>query len=103
MQEYLAIVQERLRKETNKNTVQVCDQWLMKVLHDNDWEIPVARAKYVCEKLGLPFSEPSYYRKVVVWLPDVWHNIAPPCPNCGNGCSFHAWRDNHFGRLVVEL
>jgi hypothetical protein len=41
-------------------------------------------AKRICNKLGLEYGKPSYYRAIHVWLPDErWGAVSmPPCVNC---------------------
>ena len=57
--------------------------------------------------LKISCAEPSYYHDVYVWLPDVrWGQAAMPiCPGCKSArrVGAHCWRDNHFGRRVVDL
>ena len=105
MQEYLKAVHKRLQKEVRKNTTEVMDRWLLKILRENEWIIPPTQAKKVCTKLAIKFSEKAYYCKISVWLPDVMYDEQPPCPNmCGNrSCQFHCWRTNHSGRLAVDF
>ena len=105
MQQYIKAVHERLKEEVRVNNNVGGDSWLLRIVKENDWIIPATLAKKICKKLGLTFSLRACYCKTVVWLPDVRFNESPPCPNwCGNkSCHFHCWRNNHFGRLVVDF
>ena len=58
----------------------------------------------IAEVLGLPFSEPSYYRDIYVWLPDVRWAAVEAMPCCSNGkMGFHGWRDSHHGRRITDM
>lgn len=103
MKTYLQKVFDRLKLETKKDSPVLVNNWLIPLLRENDWRIPAARAKHVCKKLGIEYDEPSYYRDIVVWLPDEQFGEDPPCPRCARGCSFHGWQTNHFGRVVLTL
>ena len=105
MREYLKAVHNRLQVELNGRQGQLVDPWLLRFLKSNDWTIMTTQAKFICCKLGLSFGEPAYYRKIIIWLPDIRFQENPPCPNgCGQqSCHFHCWRENHYGRLIVDF
>jgi hypothetical protein len=103
MKKYLQSVFERLQYEAKSDFPVMSRKWLLELLSENDWRIPATKANFVCRKLGIDFDEPSYYRDIVVWLPDLRFHVDPPCPNCGRGCKFHCWQTNHFGRVVISL
>lgn len=108
---YLRAVFDRLKAETRQNSGgsagALQENWLLKLLEEWDWEISEKHAALVCEKLGLVYGEPSYYRRIYVWLPDLrWgHESMPPCVNCkhSNNVQVHGWRDNHCGRRVYSI
>ena len=108
---YLRAVFDRLKAETRQNSGgsagALQENWLLKLLEEWDWEISEKHAALVCEKLGLVYGEPSYYRRIYVWLPDLrWgHESMPPCVNCqhSNNVQVHGWRDNHCGRRVYAI
>ena len=103
---YLKAVHDRLKLETNSQGP-AQQKWLLNMLAKNEWWIHHSQAKSICEKLAIEFDEPSYYRSIFVWLPDVcWGVEAMPfCACCrqNNKVKVHGWRDNHFGRVVIAL
>ena len=111
MHNYCQAIQSRLQQECasqGPNALPALEKkWLLDFLKDHDWCIQHYHAKTICKKLGIIFNEPSYYRDVHVWLPDIrWGNTCMPvCPRCDNNSkvTFHAWRKNHFGRKIVGL
>ena len=103
VQNYLQHVFERLKEETKQNTLVIVDRWLMKLLCENDWLIPSARAEFVCSKLGIEYDEPAYYRDVYVWLPDIRFKEDPRCPQCERPACVHGWQTQHFGRIIITL
>ena len=74
------------------------------LLKDNNWWLRAIHAPRICGMLKISCAEPSYYRDVYVWLPDVrWGQAAMPiCPGCKSArrVGAHCWRDNHFGRKI---
>ena len=84
MSKYLQFLYNCLREETKKDNKnqQLKEFRLIKLLRENDWEIPTAMASFVCRKLGIEYDKCCYYRKIVVWLPDIQWKEDPPCPNC---------------------
>jgi hypothetical protein len=81
--------------------------WLMAMLERDDWWIRAIHAQKVWNLLGIEYGEPSYYRDVVVWLPQVrWGPSAMPCcPSCLTltRVGQHAWRENHIGRRICNM
>ena len=61
----------------------------------------------MCRKLEILFTEDAYYRDVEVWLPEIRFGLEcmPKCPTCKSNAkvSFHAYRENHFGRKIISL
>jgi hypothetical protein len=104
MQRYLKAVYERLRFELTKRSNINERQWLYDMLKAYDWWIPAYLSKTVCNKLGISFNKPAYYRNIYVWLPDVrWGNAYMPCcPNdsckTSHFVTVRGWHDNHFCR-----
>jgi hypothetical protein len=79
MQTYLKAVQGRLKSETSGNATGqgLNGAWLIEHLKGNNWWLRKERAKWVCGKLHVQFSEPEYYRDILIWLPDVrWGAVA---------------------------
>ena len=78
------------------------DQWLLDIVKENDFWLRSQQAEKLCKKLNIKFGEPSYYRDIKVWLPDVQmgKDAMPVCPSCKSNSrvGVHAWRDNHFSR-----
>eukprot|EP00978_Attheya_sp_CCMP212_P039681 scaffold208649_cov24-Attheya_sp.AAC.2 len=113
MQTYLKAVQGRLKLETSGNATGQClngnGTWLMLMEHlkGNDWWLRKEKAQWVCGKLHVQFSEPEYYRDILIWLPDVlWGAVAlPSCGQCktNGNVSPHAYRTNHFARRIISL
>jgi len=83
----------------------------LKYLEDNDWWIKTVHAVTIVNNLGLKKEHHAYYQDVYVWPPDVWWSRytgvshMPCCPNCKTNkrVGAHAFLDNHFGRVVVNL
>jgi hypothetical protein len=103
MQSYLEAINNRLRAEINGSKLPA----VINLLKGNEWILRCAQAERVCSVVELQYTEPSYYKDVYVWLPDIRWGIAamPPCPTCASNAQvgFHCWRDNHFGRRIVSL
>lgn len=69
----------------------------------------VARAVGM-RRLGLAYGEPSYYRDIYVWLPDIrWGEEAMPvCINCDSAKAvsphaFQTGKHGHCGRRICAL
>ena len=94
---YLHAVRTRLQDEVSTQTSTT--NWLLPMLKKDDWWLRANRAKEVCSKLNISFSESSYYRDIFVWLPDIRWNTTPPCVECGSNMrvGLHGFRDNHYG------
>ena len=111
MGEYLKAVFDRLHSEVcgaaSRSPLE--PKWLVALLNapGADWWLRAGQAHHVCGKLGLEFHEPSYYRDVNVWLPDVrWGQEAmPPCVECESAEEVGplGFRDNHFARRICAL
>ena len=87
MGEYLKAVYSRLHSETtgeaSRNALE--DKWLLRLLNTGDWWIRAeAHAQSICTKLGLSHDDPSYYRDIKVWIPDLQYGAEakPPCVEC---------------------
>ncbi len=63
---YLLAIQKRIRKEISDKNMSSQDKWLHKLLKDDEYLIEVKRAKLICKKLLLHFSERYYYSLVSV-------------------------------------
>jgi hypothetical protein len=105
MQEYLREVQKRLQLEMNGVGEA---KTLMSLLDQDDWWLRASYSKEICQYLDIVYSEPTYYRDVYVWVPDVrWdsRDFMPCCPTCLSKCrvGFHCWRDNHIGRRICDM
>ncbi len=107
-QKYVEAVQKRIQVEVNSNFTG--NKWLLKILNENDWWIKREKVSTIISELKLNKEHAAYYRDVYVWLPDIrWPTVEkkmmPSCPNCkcNNRVGPHAFRDNHFGRVVVSL
>ena len=74
------------RSAAPRHAATLGDQWLLALLKapGADWWLRAGVAQSVCRKLGIEYGEPSYYRDIYVWLPDVrWGDEAmPPCVEC---------------------
>ena len=112
MGEYLRMVYDRVHSETTGHASRSSGElWLLTLLKSmkgkDSWWLRASSAEFVCKKLGITFYEPSYYRDIRVWLPELqWGKEAtPPCPCCKSArrVGVHAWRDNHFGRRICDL
>ena len=105
---YLKAVFDRLHSEVcgKASRCALEDKWLLGLLKapGADWWLRAGLAESVCAKLGLEFSQPSYYRDIYVWLPDMrWgHEAMPPCVECETAAQVgpHCFRDNHFARRI---
>lgn len=108
---YLKAVFDRLHSEVcgKASRCALEDKWLLGLLKapGADWWLRAGLAESVCAKLGLEFSQPSYYRDIYVWLPDMrWgHEAMPPCVECETAAQVgpHCFRDNHFARRIGGL
>ena len=70
MDRYLQAIQERLKFEVRESTGRA-EKWLVALLEENDWWVRQCKAKWLCAKLNILFEdEVSYYRDVLVWLPE---------------------------------
>jgi uncharacterized protein YjcR len=68
---YLLAIQKRIRIEIRDKKMSSEDKWLHKLLKDDEYLIEVKRAKSICKKLSLNFSERYYYRDIRVWFPEI--------------------------------
>lgn len=107
MRSYLRCLYEHLKYEvtgSGKNLPRD-EKWLLGHLKANNWWLPAVHASHLCNKLGIEFGEPAYFRDVYVWLPDIRWGEEPYCPCCRKNTrtGFHAWRDNHIGRRVYGM
>ena len=107
MASYLEAVFHRVHLEVTGALSVHSDLWLIKMLKDDGWWLRACRASRVCDKFGISFGEPAYYRDVFVWLPDVrWGREAMPvCPECESAERVmpHAFQNKHFGRRICGL
>ena len=109
-QAYVRAIQQRLQEEVSSSS-STDKPWLLEYLNDNDWWLKTMHARTIAKNLGLKLEHHPYYRDVYVWLPDVrWSNLTgvshmPCCPNCKTNkrVGAHGFRDNHAGRVVVNL
>lgn len=71
------------------------------------WRLRKCRARKVCDRLGIAFVHPAYYRDVVCWLPGMQFGDAgrPRCKKCkgSDKVAVHAIRMDHPGRRVVDI
>jgi hypothetical protein len=102
MQTYLKAMKDLLKNEVASHGA---NSWLLSLLEENEWWVRAVHAPKVCKKLGIPCTEPTYYRDVYVWLPDVRWGEMPFCPNCESNArvTSHCWRDNHDGRRICTI
>jgi len=102
-QVFLQATQKRLKEEVGGRATPLHKPFL----DEHDWWLRAVHADKICGWLGIKCLEPSYYRDVYVWLPDVrWGREAMPfCFGCRSNArvSSHCWRGNHHGRRVVAL
>ena len=69
MHDYVKAIHTQLQAETN--TKKIVDKWLLKYLRNKDFWIKSDFAQTLCKLLKISFSEPSYYKDVKIWLPDL--------------------------------
>ena len=107
MQTYLQEIYKELRIETSRDSKGLAINWLIDFLVSYNWRIPSHRAKFICGKLEITFTEIAYYGDVEVWIPEIRFGLEcmPKCPTCksNKNVSFHAYRDNYFGRKIITL
>ena len=105
--EYLEAVYKRFQYEFTGKCKGLEVAWLIELLKKNNYVVKKDQAECVCKKLDIDYSEPYYYRDVVVWVPDEQWGIecTPCCPSCGTNdkVGVHGYRTNHFGRRIVSL
>lgn len=117
-QRYVAAVQSRLQYELSKNNKDI-NTWLILHLRQNDWCLPKTHFRWFIKKFNatvenkkdkLVEDNKAYYRDVHVWLPDVrWNTpdnrFMPCCPSCKSNARVgpHCFRDNHAGRVIVDM
>ena len=79
---YLKAIQAQLMKELDRSSTENVHPWLVNELKKYDWTI-VYRLRFICQELGLEYTE-AYYREVKVWLPNErWGNSCMPTrSNC---------------------
>jgi hypothetical protein len=115
----VAAIQKQLQSEVSKDNKDINNQWLLKHLRMNDWWIRKDSYLWFIRKYNktrekkedeLDEEYKAYYRDVLVWLPDVrWQTpderYKPCCPNCKSNARVgpHCFRDNHSGRVIVDL
>jgi hypothetical protein len=101
---YLLAIQKRIRKETRDNNE---DKWLHKLLKDDEYLIEVKRAKSICKKLSVNFSERYYYRDVRVWFPEIefGQHFIPSCVSCKSSreVGVHGYFEKCPARRVIGL
>ena len=105
--EYLEAIHKRLQYEFTGKCKGLEAMWLSELLKKNNFVVRREEADHVCKKLNIRYSEPYYYRDVVVWVPDEQWGVecTPCCPSCGKNdkVGVHGYRTNHFGRRIVSL
>ena len=111
-QKYVCFLQRRIQYELSKDFPALEDRWLQKYLEESDWVVLKNKAPSIAQQLGLHTPTegqkyyPNYYTDVHFWLPDVrWGaECMPACPNCRTNkhVGVHGFRDNHFGRQIVD-
>jgi hypothetical protein len=103
---YCKAVQERTKMELSQKKKCQVQPWLIQELKKNDWIIRRHRASYICNKLGIEYTEIAYYRDIHIWLPEErWGNsYIPPCPNCKTNCNVKPWSfPGHPARRIFTL
>ena len=102
MHVFLRAFQGRLKSELAGNKE---ERVLPNHLADNEWCIGAVHAPEMCSLFGIALAEPSYYRDIHVWLPDVLWGAMPVCPVCESSkdVSSHCFRTNHVGRRIVDV
>ena len=102
MHVFLRAFQGRLKSELAGNKE---ERVLPNHLADNEWCIGAVHAPEMCSLFGIALAEPSYYRDIHVWLPDVRWGAMPVCPVCESSkdVSSHCFRTNHVGRRIVDV
>ena len=100
---FLHAVSKRLQEEVRGKGAN--EKWLMKMIKDGDWRLNPRMAKRICNKLGLEYGEPSYYRAIHVWLPDErWGAVSmPPCVNCKSADKVSPHDFPHAARRVLGV
>ena len=100
---YLRAVHKLLQAEVGGTA----EPRLLPLLKDNDWWLRSVHARKICAWVSIECTEPSYFRDVYVWLPEVrWGMAAMPCcRSCKSNSRVgaHCWRDNHFGRRIIAM
>lgn len=106
-QKYLWSLHNRLRVECNERSTIAVDKWLLRHLKKNDWCISRQQAPSIAKLLKIEVHHAAYYRKVVVWIPDMrWGNeCTPACPSCLSNRNVRSFgfNSNHYGRKIVGL
>jgi hypothetical protein len=108
--EYVKAIQQRLQYEI-RDTHELVENWLLNLLDGNNWWIRKCHVPKILKKLQMKAQPLAYYRDIYVWLPEArcWKTTGgtcmPSCPSCKSNKRVgpHAFRDNHFGRVVVDL
>jgi len=102
MHVFLRAFQGRLKSELAGNEE---ERVLLNHLADNEWCLGAVHAPEMCSLFGIALAEPSYYRDIHVWLPDVRWGAMPVCPVCESSkdVSSHCFRTNHVGRRIVDV
>ena len=115
-QQYVAAIQRQVQSEVSKDNPTI-NKWLLKYLKENDWRIRKENYRWFINMYNksrenkedkLKVANKAYYRDVLVWLPDLrWDKkkYMPYCPCCKSNASVgpHCFRDNHAGRVIVDL
>ena len=99
---YLNAVQLRLKLEVANQSEPI----LLGMLRSSNWWLRAHNAPKICDMLKIECLEPSYFRDVHVWIPDLrWGSEAMPyCPSCLTNANVgaHGFRENHAGRRVFN-
>jgi len=102
---YLLAIQKRIRKEIRDKNMSSEDKWLHKLLKDDEYLIEVKRAKAICKKLSLNFSERYYYRNIRVWFPEIEFGpqCVPTCVSCkrSGAVAVHGYFEKCPARRVI--
>jgi hypothetical protein len=61
------------------------ERWLIPCLASNNFWISRHMAKFMCQKLGIDYENPGYYKDIKLWIPEVqWGpQFQPRCLKCG--------------------